>query len=290
MSSLSRTRKRILAEPLVHFLLLGLVIFAAYSRVSKLTSDEPGRIVVTQGQVAAMAVSFSRIWQRPPTGDELEGLIRDRVQEEVYYREAIALGLDRDDTIIRRRLRQKMEFISDDVAAEVEPTDEQLQAYLKAHPDAFHAERRFTFTQVYLNPELHGENLARDTAQLLARLKQGGGQAGSAPGDPFMLEPKLEAVPSSEVAKQLGKKFAATLETLTPGQWHGPVESGYGVHLVFLTERTEGRVPALAEVRDAVHREWSAAQRVEANEKFYQSLLQRYVVTIERPHTMQARR
>ena len=111
-----------------------------------------------------MASGFSQQWQRPPTREELEGLIRDRVQEEVYYREALALGLDRDDTIIRRRLRQKMEFISDDVAAQAEPTEVELHAYLKEHADAFRVERRFTFRQVYLNPERHGEHLARDTA------------------------------------------------------------------------------------------------------------------------------
>ena len=276
--------KKILCEPLLHFLLLGAAIFVAYSLVSKRTGEEPGKIVISQGQIASIVVGFTRTWQRPPTSEELEGLVRDRVREEVYCREALALGLDKDDIIIRRRLRQKMEFVTDDVVAQAQPTDDELSAYLQAHPDPFRVQRQCTFSQVYLNPEKHGENLARDTAQLLARLNQAGGKADvSALGDSFLLEHTFAAASGSEVAKQFGEKFAAKLDELAPGQWQGPVESGYGVHLVFVSERTEGRLPALAEVRDAVRREWANARRLEANEKLYEAMLKRYVVTIERP-------
>jgi hypothetical protein len=276
--------KRALKEPLLHFLLLGVVIFAVYSRVSRRTNDEPEKIVITQGQVAAMALGFTRTWQRPPTREELEGLIRDRVQEEVYCREAMALGLDKDDTIIRRRLRQKMEFVTDDVAALAEPTDDELSAYLKAHADTFRVERQFTFSHVYLNPERRGENLARDTAQLLAQLQQAGDKADvSELGDSFLLEHTFAAVPGSEVAKQFGEKFATELGKLATGEWKGPIASAYGVHLVLVSERTEGRLPALAEVRDAVQREWTKARRLETNGKFYAELLKHYTVTIERP-------
>ena len=167
--------KRILREPLLHFLLLGTAVFAVYGLVSRDSSDQPGNIVISAGQVAAMAEGFARSWQRPPSREELEGLIRDRVQEEVYCREAVTLGLDKDDTVIRRRLRQKMEFVSDDIAALAEPTDDELNAYLKAHADTFRVQRQFTFSQVYLNAERRGENLARDTAQLLTQLQQAGG-------------------------------------------------------------------------------------------------------------------
>ena len=277
--------KRILKEPLLHFLLLGAAIFAAYGLVSKRSSGEPGKIVISAGQVAVMAEGFTRTWQRPPTREELKGLIRDRVQEEVYCREAMALGLDQDDTIIRRRLRQKMEFVTDDIAALGEPTDEELRAYLKAHADTFRVERQFSFSHVYLNPARRGQNLARDTAQLLAQLRQAGAKVDvSELGDPFLLEHRFEAAPASEVAKQFGEKFVTELGKLAPGEWHGPIESGYGAHLVFVTERTEGRVPGLAEVRDAVQREWTNARRLEMNENFYAKLLKRYSVTVERPH------
>jgi hypothetical protein len=283
--------KRILREPLLHFLLLGTVIFAAYGFVSKRGSNEPGKIVISEGQTAALAEGFARTWRRPPTRDELQGLIKDRVQEEVYCREAMAMGLDKDDTIIRRRLRQKMEFVTDDVAALAEPSDEELSAYLKAHADTFRVQRQFTFSQVYLNPERHGENLVRDTAQLLVQLQRAGDKADvSELGDSFLLEHKFQTLSVSEVTKQFGEKFAAKLGELPPNQWQGPIESGYGVHLVWISEHTEGRMPALAEVRDAVRREWANTRRLESNEKFYQELLKRYTVTIERPKPAEEKR
>src|SRR5687768_669739 len=181
--------KRALREPLVHFLLLGVAIFAVRGWTHKPTADDPEKIVLTEGEIESMAVGFGRTWRRPPTREELDGLIRDRVREEVYSREAMALGLDKDDTIIRRRLRQKMEFVTDDVAAQAEPTDEDLIAYLNAHPDSFRVERRFTFAHVYLNPEKHGEHLARDAAELLAILTRDGGTAdASTLGDRFLLD------------------------------------------------------------------------------------------------------
>ena len=275
---------RILREPLLHFVLLGAAIFAAYSLVSRRGGSEPGNIVISAGQIAAIELGFTRTWHRPPTRDELEGLIRDRVREEVYYREAMALGLDQDDTIIRRRLRQKLEFLTDDVVAEAQPTDAELNAYLAAHPDTFRVQRDFTFSHVFLNPDKHGEELARDAAALLAQLNQAGDKADvSAFGDPFLLGYTFAAVPGTEIAAQFGEPFAARVGQLAPGQWQGPIESGYGVHLVFVRDRTEGRVPRLDEVRDAVAREWDNARRLAANDTLYDEMLKRYAVTIEAP-------
>ena len=251
--------------------------------ISRETS-EPGKILITQGRIESLETMFSRTWRRPPSASELEGLIRDYVREEVFAREAVALGLDKDDTIIRRRLRQKLEFISEDVTAHAEPTDEQLQAYLKAHPDTFRGDRRFSFRQLYLDPQRRGANLRRDAAQVLAQLGRPGNKVDPATlGDSLMLENEFKALAASEVVKQFGEKFAASLSEMTTGQWHGPIESGFGVHLVFLSERTDGSLPSLKDVRPAVRREWTNARQMEANEKFYQTLLKRYTVTIERP-------
>src|SRR5947209_14547639 len=274
--------QKVLREPLLHFLLLGTAIFGGYNLLSPNSRDEPGKIIISEGQIAAMAEGFTRTWRRPPTREEIDGLINDGVQEEVYCREAMALGLDKDDTIIRRRLRQKLDFVTADVAALAEPTDDDLNAYLKTHADTFRVQRQFTFSQVYLNPERHGENLVKDTAELLARLRQAGDKANlSELGDSFLLEHSFQLLPSSEIVKQFGEKFAAKLSELSPGQWEGPIESGYGVHLVRISERTEGRLLALAEVRDAVRRDWANTRRLESNEKFFAELLKRYVVIIE---------
>ena len=163
------------------------------------------------------------------------------------------MGLDQDDEIIRRRLRQKLEFISEDISAHGDPTDADLNAYMQAHPEPYRVEPRVTFRQVYLDPSKHGASLARDATQLLAELNHRGSKADiSTLGDPFMLEHQFMDMPPSEVAKQFGEAFTAKLSNLAPGQWQGPVESGYGVHLVFVEQRTEARQPALAEVRDAV--------------------------------------
>jgi len=283
--------KRLLKEPLVHFLVLGALLFAGWGLLNRGGAPAPRQIVVSQSQLASMGEAFSRTWQRPPSRKEWGGLIRDRVREEVYYREALALGLDKDDIIIRRRLRQKMEFVSDDIGPLAQPTDAELAAYLAAHPDSFRVEQRFTFKQMYLNPKEHGEDLARDSARLLARLNRPGTKAdASALGDAFLLEHRFVAVPASEVAMQFGEKFAAKLSAIPPGRWQGPVESGYGVHLVLVSERTEGGAPALADVRDAVRREWENTRRKEANETFYQDLLKRYTVTIEDLEPVEAKK
>jgi len=281
--------KGLLREPLLHFLLLGAGLFVALDLVGKGSNGDPGRIVVTQGQIEHIAATFARVHERLPDPPELEALIRDHVREEVYVREALALGLDRDDTIIRQRLRQKVEFLSEDVAASVEPTDADLQAYLTAHPETFRVERRFTFSHVHLNPERRRASLARDATQLLARLKQAGAGADlAALGDPFLLDHEFNRMAASDVVQQFGERFATKLGELPLGEWQGPLESGYGAHLVLVNERTEGRLPALGEVRDSVRREWQNVQRLEANEKFFQGLLDRYTVVVEQERPVHA--
>ena len=276
--------KRLLSEPLLHFLLLGAGIFVAYGLLTKGINPDRERIVVTQGQIASLTEGYARTWQRAPTREELEGLIRDRVQEETYVREAQALGLDQDDLIIRRRLRQKMEFVSEGLAAPAEPSEADLQAYLTAHAAQFSTEPRFSFRQVFLNPQQRGANLARDAERLLAGLNQAGGEARFADsGDSIPLDPVFDKTSSRAVGSLFGERFAAALGKLAPGRWQGPVESGYGVHLVLLSARNEGGPARLEAVREAVRREWMQAQQREASGKFRQTLLSKYQVIIEAP-------
>ena len=276
--------KKFVHEPLVHFLLLGAAIFAAYTLMNRGISHDPERIVITQGQIASIQQGFVLTRQRPPTREELEGLIRDRVREEVYYREALALGLDQDDIIIRRRLQQKMEFVSEGRAAVAEPGGAELQAYLNANAASFATEPSFSFRQLYLDPQRHGATLVRDAERLRDALRPFGAEANLARrGDPFQLEREINHASAREVAKLFGDKFAAALRQLPVGQWQGPIESGYGAHVVFLTARTEGGVPPLADVREAVRRDWTRAQQREAAANSYQALLNKYAVIIESP-------
>lgn len=276
--------KRVLREPLFHFLILGSGLFVAYGLMPERgDSLVPEKIVVTAAQVELLAGGFAKISQRPPSDAELAGLIDAWVRDEVSMREAMALGLDNDDTVIRRRLRQKLEFVSEGIAARTEPTDADLDAYLEEHAASFRIEPRLTFSHVYLDPAKHGDHLARDAARVLAELKRLGGEADlTAHGDSSLLDHSFQSMPAGEVAKQFGEEFAAALGRATPGRWEGPIESGYGAHLVLVRERTESRLPALPEVRDAVLRELANARRQEANERFYRELLKRYAVTIEK--------
>jgi hypothetical protein len=275
---------RTLREPLVHFLVLGAGLFVLFGAVNQRNANEPGRIVVAQSQIQHLATGFSRTWRRPPDAQEIEGLIRDYIREEVYYREAVGMGLDRDDSIVRRRLQQKLQFVSEDVALLAEPTEDDLRAFLESHPEKFRAAGHVSFIQVYLDPHRHRDGLARDAAALLARLRRVQSPNDVATvGDAFLLAGRFDKVPTTEVATLFGEKFAETLTRLPPGEWQGPVESGYGVHLVFVSERKQSALPALNEVRDNVRREWANLQRQKANEEFYQKLLSRYTVTIEAP-------
>jgi len=273
---------KLLREPLLHFLMLGAAIFAAFAFITRHKTDKPGEIVVTQGTLDNIATGFAHTWQRPPTEGELQGLVCDYIREEAAYREALSMGLDRDDTIVRRRLRQKLEFISDDLASHAEPSDADLDMFLRTHPGLFKTEPLFSFRQIYLNPQLHRTDLQRDESRVLAELRSPGSLGNpSSLGDPFLLAQSFENVSLAEVKQTFGEQFAAGLSALSPGQWHGPVNSGYGAHLVFVSQRSEGHLPALAGVRDQVRREWLNAKRTETTDKFYQALLRHYTVKIE---------
>jgi hypothetical protein len=275
---------RLLREPLLHFLLLGGLIFAVFGLGTRHRTDGPGEIVVTQGTLENLVTGFTRTWQRPPTDEELQGLVRDYIREEAAYREALAMGLDRDDTIIRRRLRQKLEFVTENLAGRAEPSEADLQLFLESHADKFRTEPTFNFQHVYLNPQAHGANLKSDQIRVLQKLRSGNaGPEPAALGDPCLIETRFTRISLSEVKKILGDQFAAGLAALQTGQWQGPVQSGYGVHLVLVSERTDGYLPTLANVRDEVRREWFDARRVQATDRFYEALLRRYTVKVELP-------
>jgi hypothetical protein len=275
---------KIVREPLLHFLILGAVIFAVHGITARHKTDNPGEIIVTQGTIENLVTGFTRTWQRPPTGDELQGLVRDYIREEAAYREGLALGLDRDDMIVRRRLQQKLEFVSDDLATRIEPSDEDLQSFLQVHKGTFQTEPRFSFRQIYFNPQLHGENLHRDVARVLDELQHPGSHVyKTEPGDPFLLQQAFDDVSLSDLKKTLGDQFGSAISALPVGSWQGPIDSGYGVHLVCVTKRTDSHLPALSEVREQVRREYLDAKRTEATNKFYKALLSRYSVRIEQP-------
>lgn len=274
---------RFVGEPLLHFLLLGAALFAVYALFNRNSGTDERDIVITTGQIEHLAGTFENFNQRAPTETELKALIEDYVREEIYNRQAVGLGLDRNDAVIRYRLRQKMEFFAEEAAARAEPSDEQLRVYLTAHPDDFGVEQQYTFTHVYFNLEQRRDGLAHDMEETLKALKSGSvGANADELGDGFLLNQDFQSLPASEVAKLFGDSFAAQLAKLPIGEWRGPIESGYGMHLVWVHARSAARTPSLDEVRERVRREWANVERKQANEAFYQGLRQRYNIVIER--------
>jgi len=269
----------LLREPLVHFLILGAVLFLVFDLTSE--TDQPGerRIVVTPGQVERLAGQFSRTWLRDPTPQELDGLVERYVRSEIYYREALAMGLGQDDPYVRNRLALKLEVLLDDLSAEAEPGDEELTRFLAAHAERFAEPARLSFQQVYLNPAQHADPAAE--AQRLLGLLRDGADPGAL-GDVSLLVPGLDSATPEEIARQFGEDFAAALLALEPGGWRGPVRSSFGLHLVRVTQRQPARQPVLAEIRDAVLVEWRDQRRREAREQAYQRLRERYDIVMQR--------
>jgi hypothetical protein len=278
-----RRLRAVLADPMAHFLAAGAGLFLLF-QWSGAQDGEPDRIVVGASQVEHLTLGFARTWQRPPTPGELKGLIDDHVREEIATREARRLGLDRDDTLIRRRLRQKLEFLVEDAQA-AHPAEAELQAWLDAHPDAFRRDPQVAFRHVLLSRARRGAAAAADAEQLLARLSTLGPAVDvSRLGDPLRLLPhEVELASRREVAGLFGEAFADRVLALPPGRWAGPVESGYGLHLVLVTEREPGRLPALSEVRERVLHDLLAARRAQRLEAMYQQLLERHPVVVEQP-------
>ncbi len=273
-----------MAEPLLHFFLLGGLIFAAYATISGQDALGQDTIVVTRGKLEELEASFARSWHRQPNEAELKHLISDYVREEIAVREAEALGMDRDDAVIRRRLRQKVEFVNEDRAGLAEPDDTQLQDFLQDHAEAYRIEPRFSFSQIYFNPKRKGIDAASDAYKLRDRLNaQGGSVDPIRLGDATALDHQFSGLPLSEVKQLFGEPFAMALRELEPGCWVGPVDSGYGKHLVFIHERIEGGLPKLEQVRDAVRRDWITARQTDAIEQFYAARLPRYTVRIDSP-------
>jgi len=273
---------RLVREPLVHFILIGAAVFAVYALVRGGSEEERGRIVVTEGRVAQLAQIFTKTWQRPPTKKELRGLIDAYVKEEIYYREAIKLGLDRDDTLIRRRMQQKMEFLTEPADNLLKAGNAELEAFLEANREEFRVPPRIAFTQAFVNPEKKNEDEPAESraGKILAALRSGSDQVSSELGDPTLLPANVPLSSSKMIARDFGDDFASALLSLPKGEWAGPVPSPFGLHLVRVTERLDGSDPPLAEVRDAVEQKWRTWKREQFQDEVFKGLRAKYDVVL----------
>jgi len=277
--------KRLLREPFLHFVLLGVLVFAVDAFLRARTAQVGGgEIVVTQGRIENLAALFARTWQRAPTVGELRGLVDDYVLEEALFREGVALGVDQGDAVIRRRVRQKMDFFVDDLVDSGETPEAELEAWLAEHPDSYAQPARFTFRQVYLNADRRGDALRSDAERMLAELRSTDGTLDSRElGDGSLLEHAYGDYRVDMIESSFGQAFAEHLAVLPLSEWSGPVESAFGLHVVIIDASTPGRLPALAEVREEVERDWGFAQREEASKLFNEQVVSRYDVTIDWP-------
>ena len=274
--------KKWLREPLLHFLLIGALLFVIYGLQNDGISDQSKRIVFTQADIDRLSLLWEKQRQRTPTQDELKGLIEQQIREQVLYREALAMGLDKNDSIVRRRLAQKVEFISADLAAMVEPTDDDLADYLTKHRDKFEIPGRISFVHIYLSTEKRGADSEEDASRMLIELEKVGSSADATRfGDAFMFGQEHTQVTDFDVERLFGKDFSRKLFSLPVGQWQGPVISSYGLHLIHIENKTAASQPELVAVRDKVRNEWMNQQRKKVDKAFYNSLRQRYEIVIE---------
>ena len=282
--------KKLIREPLIHFLIIGTGLFLLFGWGSgpvTLPAGQSGlpstKIVIAPSDIDQMTAAFTRTWQRPPTETEVKVLVDNFVRDEIYYREGLAIGLDRDDSVIRRRMRQKMEFIFEDITAQAEPTDDELLAYMKTHPDAYLMDPQIAFRHVYFNANMRGKNAEADARQILASLNEG--MDAELAGDPFMLGAEISLSPLWDIRKQFGEEFSRNLSGLMSEKWEGPLRSGFGLHLVLVIQRVASRLPELEEVRKTVKRDLMAERQKELMDAAYAKLRDRYTVEMERSET-----
>ena len=282
--SIQNWLRKFSGEPLVQFFAIGALIYAAYAYTGDRAVEENGeRISITTGQIAALEDAWKKRWNRAPTPQELQGVVRQLLRERVLAREAMAMGLDRDDVVIRRRLAQKLEYLSQDLLGIGTPSNEELAMFLAENARAHETPASVTMTHIFFDPDERGEQAleeAKNQKVVLSDLKVAPTDARSY-GDQFMLQSYYPERTYAELSKLFGSGFVDSLKELSVGEWHGPVLSGYGVHLVYVHHREDAAPAKLEDVKGRVLADWQDMKRKELSEKYLSGLLERYQVSIE---------
>jgi hypothetical protein len=275
---------RWLKEPLLHFLFAGMALFLAYRTMNPEPDrrEESNRIEVTEADLHQLAIAWMAQWRRPPTPEEMRGLLETTIREEILYREALALGLDRGDAIVKRRLAQKMEFLAEDVSTVPEPRGDELEVWFEKNRERFALPARMSFRHLYFSFDQRHERARDDAARSLEALSN---EHADAPelanlADPFMFQDSYVDRLQEQVAGVFGTRFAAALFELKPGAWRGPIQSGFGWHLIRVDSMTPGRVPAFEEVEPIVRSEWITEQRAESKRKMFEAIRVRYQIVL----------
>jgi peptidyl-prolyl cis-trans isomerase C len=274
----------LLREPFVHFLVIGIAFYFLYGfYAGQINNESENTITITAAEIDWLEQTWQKRWNRPPTSEERQGLIDTYVKESVMYQQALAMGLDTGDTIIRRRLAQKLEFLTRDLTEIQSPSKEELRVYFDMNKDKYRSPVILSFTHIYFSPDKRGKQTVADAADALAKLQSEGEftQSFKEMGDAFMLQQYYPEKTEQEILRLFGTEFSNDTFQLPAGKWTGPVESGYGLHLVYVHDRVESTMPNLDDIQDRVLEDWVSDKRRDINEKFYTTLLNRYKVIVE---------
>lgn len=279
--------KRLLHEPLLHFLLIGAALFAVFRYVQPGSEPAPSsrEIRLSLDDLAQLGLLFQSQWNRQPTAEEFARLVENKVQEEVLYREGLAMGLDKGDTIVKRRMAQKMQFLAEDTAAAREPTTAELKSWYAKNSDKFATPKRVSFRHFYFSPDRRATRARDDAVKALAQLA-GQSEDVTLPeslADPFMSQEYYRDRAPDYLGKEFGPQFAQAVANLPTGSWQGPIESGFGWHLVFVDTEIPGRVPDFEEVEPDIKTTWLAEQKALAWEKAYKDMRAKYTVWLPKP-------
>jgi len=276
--------KRFFKEPLVQFLLIGGCLYGAFALFGA-PEEAAGenQVRVDSARIGSMISQWESRWNRPPTQAEIEGLIDSYVKEEILYRQAVTMGLNEDDAITRRRMAQKLEFLTSDLASAVQPVEGALEQYYADNEATYRAPDQVTFVQVFFNPDERKAATVEDAKAELGKLRAAGkpDPATLQAGDRSMVKSDFSSADQADIARDMGRGFAESVMGLEAGQWHGPVLSGYGVHLVYVFEEEKGAVPDLASVKEKVLEDWHEEQREEFNTEFLKNLKSRFDIVID---------
>ena len=277
---------RIWKEPLIHFFVLGLVVFGLHSvfEPKPEVADDPFLVEVSSADIEWFRTMWRKRMGREPTVEELRGQVNQLIREQVLSREAVSMGLDEDDMVVRRRLAQKMDFLFRDLSDFTEPSDGELQAYLRENRSIYEIPERVTFTHIYFNTDKRGDDkAAHEVRQLAKRLNANGGVPSdtSILGDPFLKGYDYSDKTLTDIRGEFGPQFAETVWELRAGTWHGPVPSGYGLHAVYVEERADAKLPDFGDMRERLKADWMAERQREIARQTYEKLRQRYQVLLE---------
>jgi len=271
--------KKLLKEPFLHFILIGAAMFLLYGLVNDKT-DSKNAIIINDFDVSSLISKWEMQWKRPPTEQELQNLINLNIKQEVFYQEALQMNLDHNDEIIKRRLAQKMQFLSNDIAAMMEPTDEILEEYFQKNSDKYLKPYSYSLFQITFSPDNRKDHF-KDAKEVLKKFSNASFEEMSKKGDRLPFSYFFDDINVDELGLQLGSIFTEVLKDQELNKWVGPIPSGFGYHLVYILDKTEAQLPSFESVKKAVLRDFEYDNQKEIDEAIYQELKKKYEIEID---------